>query len=429
MLTAVVGLNWGDEGKGRMVDHLAGAADVVVRYHGGANAGHTVHTDAGTFTLHSLPSGALRADATSVLGPGMAVDLDGFLDEVAEMVALGTPADRLLLSDRASVCLPLHGWLDGAEEERLGASRYGSTRKGIAPAYGDRALKKTLLVGELFAERSLRKRIEQVVDWANERIVRIYGGDPLAVREVEEWADALRPRLRPHVVDATELLSGALADGAHVLAEGQLGALRDLYFGIYPYTTSSICLAGHAPVGMGVPWASIDRVVGVTKAYSSCVGAGPFVTEFDEPTAERLRRRWGEYGATTSRPRRLGDFDAVATSYGARLQGATEIALTNLDQLSGLESLRICEAYRIDGVVTSRFPTLPERLEDAQPAHQSLEGWEEDVSEARSFAELPGPAQRYVEAVEAALGVPVRFVSVGSHRDALIDRAASPAPA
>jgi adenylosuccinate synthase len=421
VLKAIVGLNWGDEGKGRMVDNLSADADFTVRYHGGSNAGHTIHTDQGKFKLHSLPSSILHPTVTSVLGPGMTVDVEGFLGEFEALREHGVTADRVLVAGAASICFPFHRDLDGAEEERLSDGRYGSTRRGVSPAYGDRVMKKTLLVRELFDRENLPGRLASVLDWANERIERIYGGTALSGAEVSRWAADVAARLEPHVVDATALLSGALDAGATVVAEGQLGALRDVYFGIYPFTTSSNCLAGHAPVGIGVPWARVDHTVGVTKAFSSCVGAGPFVTEFDEERADRLRRRWGEYGSTTNRPRRLGAFDAVATRYGARMQGADEIAVTNLDQLTGVGDLQLCVAYARDGREVREFSPSPAELARYTPVYQTLAGWDEDISGIDDFALLPDAARAYVGAIDELLGVRVRYVSVGSHRNALIE--------
>jgi adenylosuccinate synthase len=425
VLKAVVGLNWGDEGKGRMVDNLSADADYTVRYHGGSNAGHTIHTDQGKLKLHSLPSSVLRPTVTSILGPGMTVDVEGFLEEFAAIRQHGPTPERVLVSDGASVCFPFHRDLDAAEEERLSHGRYGSTRKGISPAYGDRVMKKTLLVRELFDKENLPGRLTSVLDWANERIVKIYGGSAISFADIERWVSGIREQLEPHVVDATRLLSKALDDGATVIAEGQLGALRDLYYGIYPFTTSSNCLAGHAPVGIGVPWARVDATVGVTKAFSSCVGAGPFVTEFDEDRADRLRRKWGEYGATTNRPRRLGEFDAVATRYGVRLQGADEVAVTNLDQLTGIGELQVCVAYERDGHAVRDFSPSPAELSRMSPVYETFGGWDEDISGIRDYGQLPAGARAYVDAITELLGVPVRYVSVGSHRDALIDLGAA----
>lgn len=421
MFMAVVGLNWGDEGKGRMVDNLSAGADFVVRYHGGSNAGHTVHTDQGKFKLHGLPSSVLRPEVTSVLGPGMTVDVEGVLRELSALAEQGAACGRVLVSHLASITFPFHRDLDGAEEERLSHGRYGSTRKGIAPAYGDRVMKKTLLVRELYDKESLPDRLSSVVEWANERIEKIYGGAPLVLEDVERWAQQIAEQLEPHVADAAPLLTKALDEGATVLAEGQLGALRDLYYGIYPFTTSSNCLAGHAPVGAGIPWARVDRTVGVTKAFSSCVGAGPFVTEFDEDRADLLRRKWGEYGATTNRPRRLGAFDAVATRYGARIQGADDIAITNLDQLTGVGELQVCIGYEHNGRAVTEFSAEPADLARMKPVYETFAGWTEDISQVKRYDQLPGEARAYVEAIQELLGVPVRHVSVGSHRDALID--------
>ncbi|GAB2847135.1 adenylosuccinate synthase [Lentzea nigeriaca] len=422
MLSAVVGLNWGDEGKGKMVDAITGDVDYVVRYHGGGNAGHTVVVDEGKFSLHNLPSSVFRPGVVSVLGPGMVVDVENFVAEVEFVAANGADPARILVADTASVCFPFHRDLDAAEEIRLGKAGYGSTRMGISPGYGDRVMKKTLLVRELFDTEHLDARLASVLDWANARLTTIYGATEIRFDDVREWVDKLTDRLRPHVVDVTSLLREAFDEGKHVLAEGQLGALKDIYFGIYPFTTSSTCLAAHAPVGMGVPWAKLDRVIGVSKAFSSCVGAGPFVSEFDEETADHLREKWGEYGATTNRPRRLGAFDGVATAYGVLMQGADEVALTNLDQLTGIGDLKICVAYECDGVRTSSFSSDPNVLERSTPVYETLPGWNDDITGVRSYDELPAAARAYVERIEQLLGAPVRYVSVGAHRDALIDR-------
>ncbi|MFL6163786.1 MAG: adenylosuccinate synthase [Jatrophihabitantaceae bacterium] len=421
-ITAVVGLNWGDEGKGRIVDNLAAEADVVVRYHGGANAGHTICTDQGTFSLHTLPSGVFRPGVINIVGPGMAVDIDSFLDEVMLAAGHGTDPGSILLSDAASICFPFHRTLDELEEARLGGGAYGSTRRGISPGYGDRVMKKTLLVRELLDGASLHERLGGAIEWANERLTKIYHADPVKLPELTDWALRMGRQLEPHVVNASTVLTACYESGSSIIAEGQLGALRDLYYGIYPYTTSSNCLAGYAPVGMGLPWARVDQVVGVTKAFASCVGSGPFVTEFEPNQADRLRRRWQEYGATTGRPRRLGAFDAVATRYGVRLQGADEIALTNLDQLSGIGELQVCVGYRLAGHAIRQFPVSPTELERCQPSYQTFEGWDADLGSVRCYHQLPAEARAYVEGIEECLEVPVRYLSVGPHRAALIDR-------
>jgi adenylosuccinate synthase len=422
MISTVVGLNWGDEGKGRMVDWLAASADVVGRYHGGGNAGHTIHVAEGRFTLHHLPSSVFRPGVRNVLGPGTVADVDGILEEIALVTKHGVSPDGILLSNAASVCFPFHRDLDAAEEDRLGRDQYGSTKMGISPAYGDRVMKKTLLVRELFETRHLGTRLAAVLDWANARLERVYGRPAVRLADAERWVAGVRDQIEPFVVDTTAVLAAAEADGASILAEGQLGALRDVYFGIYPFSTSSSCLAAHAPVGLGVPWARVRHTVGVTKAFSSCVGAGPFVTEFEPDLAATLRERWGEYGATTGRPRRLGHFDAVATRYGVRMQGADEVAVTNLDQLTGVGDLRICVAYRIGDRTVGEFDPSPATLGLATPCYETLAGWDEDITGARDFADLPQPAQAYVLAVESLLGVPVKYVSVGAQRDALIIR-------
>lgn len=422
MLTAVVGLNWGDEGKGKMVDALTGDVAYVVRYHGGGNAGHTIVVNEGKFSLHNLPSSVFRAGTTSVLGPGMVVDVETFLAEIELVAAHGSDPSRILVSDAASVCFPFHRDLDAAEEIRLGKDNYGSTRMGISPAYGDRVMKKTLLVRELFDTANLDQRLASVIDWANNRLTRIYGEQARSVDEVRDWVEKLRDRLEPHVTDVTAVLGTALDEGAHVLAEGQLGALKDVYFGIYPFTTSSTCLTAHAPIGMGVPWARVDRTIGVTKAFASCIGAGPLVTEFDKATGDHLRELWGEFGATTNRPRRLGAFDGVATRYGARMQGAQEVALTNLDQLTGIGDLQVCVAYECDGTRTTEFSPGPAVLARSTPVYETLAGWSEDTSGIRSYDALPAAARSYVERAEDLLGVYVRYISVGAHRDALVDR-------
>jgi adenylosuccinate synthase len=422
MISTVTGLNWGDEGKGRMVDYLSADADFVGRYHGGSNAGHTIQVDEGKFTLHSLPSSVFRPGVKSVLGPGMVVDVEGFLEEVDMVSGHGVATGDILLSDTASICFPFHRELDAAEEVRLGRDRYGSTRMGISPAYGDRVMKKTLLVRELFDNRTLRSRLATVVDWANARLGRIYGARTVDLTEAQRWAAAVRERIEPFVTDTTEVLTAAEERGATILAEGQLGALRDIYFGIYPYTTSSTCLAGHAPVGLGIPWAQVRHTVGVTKAFSSCVGAGPFVTEYEPDRAAHLRERWGEFGGTTNRPRRLGHFDAVATRYGVVMQGAHEVAITNLDQLTGTGELKICVAYQRDGQITRKFTPDPVTLERSTACYETFPGWDDPISQIRRFTDLPAAARSYVAAVESLLGVPARYVSVGPHRDELIVR-------
>jgi adenylosuccinate synthase len=423
-VTAVVGANWGDEGKGKITDYLASDSDLVVRYQGGNNAGHTIINERGKFALHLLPSGVFYPHVLNVLGPGVAVNIDSFLDERRTLLDRGVPEPRLAVSERAEVVLPYHVLLDQYEEERLGARSFGSTKNGIAPFYADKYAKIGVQVGDLYDEPRLRARIEGALAQKNVLIEHLYGKPPLEADELLATLRSQAAQLEPFVTDTHALLTEALREGKRILLEGQLGALRDPDHGIYPYPTSSSPLAGFACVGAGVPPHAIDRIVAVVKAYSSCVGAGPFVTELDGDEAEELRRRGGdagEYGATTGRPRRVGWLDAVATAYGCSVQGATEVALTNLDVLGYLDEIPLCVAYEIDGERTTSFPTTG-RLERARPVLETMPGWPEDLRAIRTFEGLPANARAYVERVEALVGVPVRWVSVGPERDALIRR-------
>lgn len=423
-VTAVVGANWGDEGKGKIADALAASADLVIRFQGGRNAGHTIINDLGRFALHLLPSGVFRPECANVIGPGVALDVAALLAELDALLAAGVPMPDLRVSDRAQVVLPVHRLQDEYEEARLGGRAFGSTRTGIAPFYGDKYLKIGVQVGDLFDAAWLRERLERALAARNVLFRELYGKPEVGVDDLLPELCALAERLRPLACDTTTLLAERLAAGASILVEGQLGALRDPDHGVYPYSTSSSPLAGFASVGAGLPPWAIADIVAVAKAYSSCVGAGPFVTEWHGDQAEGLRQRGGdrgEYGATTGRPRRVGPFDAVATRYGCRVQGATRVALTNLDVLGYLDEIPLCTAYRIDGETTAAFP-LTRRLAGAQPVYEHLPGWRCDLSAARRWEDLPGAARGYVERVEALLEVPVRLVSVGPHRDALIYR-------
>ena len=418
---AVVGVNWGDEGKGKMTDLLAREADYVVRFQGGRNAGHTIANEYGEFALHLLPSGVFRPDVVNVLGPGVAVDIPPLMEELAMLAARGVPRPTLRVSERAQVVLSHHVLFDELEERRLGNARFGSTRAGIAPFYADKALKLGVQVADLYDSVRLRDRLESALATKNVLLRHLYG-------RVEIFAGDLVPgllhwgeRLRPFVCDTTSLLHTALAAGRRVLLEGQLGALRDVDHGVYPFTTSSSPLAGYGAVGAGVPPTAYQRIVGVAKAYSTCVGATPFATELDPDAAALLRERGGEFGATTGRPRRIGWFDAVATRYGCRAQGATEIALTLLDVLGAYSEIPICVAYEIDGKRCEEFPTCGP-LARAVPIYEILPGWCADISAARTERDLPAPARRYVERVEELLGIPIRWVSVGPDRDAVICR-------
>jgi adenylosuccinate synthase len=421
-VTAIVGANWGDEGKGKTTDYLAAETDVVVRFQGGANAGHTVINDYGKFALHLLPSGVFYPDVVNVLGPGVALNIATFFRELAELVQRGVPEPTLRISSRAQVILPFHPLLDEYEEERRGKRGFGSTKQGIAPFYADKYAKIGVQVADLYDEQRLCDRLAASLAVKNTLFEHLYHKPTMDLEDIVPTLLEAGERIEPFVCDTTALLHDALDEGKHVLAEGQLGALRDPDHGIYPYPTSSSPLAGYAAIGAGVPPTAITRVVAVAKAYSSCVGAGPFVTELFGAEGHELRERGGdcgEYGATTGRPRRVGWFDAVATRYGCRVQGATEVALTLLDVLGYLDEIPICTAYEIDGQITEAFPEPP-ALDRARPVYERLPGWRCDISGVRAFDELPRNAQAYVRRIKALLGVPIKYISVGPRREAMI---------
>jgi adenylosuccinate synthase len=419
MLTAVVGINWGDEGKGRMVDLLSDEYDVVCRYQGGNNAGHTVINDRGRFILNLLPSGILRGDTANVLGPGMVIDPEHLLHEVEHIRAQGVEIEprHLVISDRATVCMPYHRLMDGLEEDRLGDKKFGSTRRGIAPVYADKYMKKTLRMGDLLHTADLKARLRDMAEWKNITL-RGYGASTDA-DELYDWLMGCAAPFADYVRDTTAFLNAAIDGGKNVMFEAQLGALRDIDFGIYPYTSSSTTLAAYAPIGAGVPARQLDRVVGIMKAYSSCVGEGPFTCEFFGEEADALRAAGGEYGAATGRPRRVGGFDVVASRYGCLLQGPTEIALTKLDVLSGMERIPVCVAYEVDGVRTTDFPS-GQALAAAKPVYEYLPGFSGDISGCRRFEELPQAAQKYVLWIKEAVGCRIGYVSVGADRDQYI---------
>jgi adenylosuccinate synthase len=421
---AVVGANWGDEGKGKVTDFLARDAHFVVRYQGGNNAGHTIINEYGKFALHLLPSGVFYPRVVNVLGPGVAVNVAAFLAEVQSLVDRNVPRPDVRISERAQALLPHHILFDSLEEERLGKDSFGSTKSGIAPFYADKYLKIGLQVNELYDDETMRARLSKAIVQKNVLLEKLYGKAPLDVEQIVGHVRELRGKLEPYVADTTTLLLGAVEAGKTVLLEGQLGTLRDPDHGIYPYPTSSSPLAGFGAVGAGVPPWSITRVVAVTKAYSSCVGAGPFVTELSGAEAEELRKRGGsagEYGATTGRPRRVGWFDCVATAYGCRVQGATEVAITNLDVLGYRDSIPVCTAYRIDGKDTATFP-VSRLLGRAVPVSEELPGWRTDISAARRFEDLPDRARDYVLFIEKRIRTPIRWISVGPRREQIIMR-------
>ena len=418
---AIVGVNWGDEGKGRMVDLLSGQYDIVIRYQGGGNAGHTVVNQYGKFALHLLPSGIFRPDAVNVLGNGVALDPENLWTEIEDLRSRGVPVspENLKISDRASLLLPWHRLLDGLEEARLKDRAYGSTRQGIAPFYSDKAQKKTVLAGELFYPDRLAEHLRELLEWKNLTLTRVYGAAPCSLEELMAWVSDYGEKIKPFLCDTAAFLQDASEAGKSLLFEAQLGALRDLDYGIYPFTTSSNTLAAYAPVGSGLPTAKLDRIVGVVKAYSTCVGEGPFVCELFGDEAARLREAGAEYGAKTGRPRRVGPIDLVATRYGIRLQGTTELALTKLDVLGYLKQIPVCTHYELDGKRTGEFP-FPSALDRAKPVIEMLEGWNCDISGVRNWTDLPEAARNYVEYVEEQLACPIRCVSVGPARDAYV---------
>ena len=420
---AIVGINWGDEGKGRMVDYLTNHFDVVVRYQGGGNAGHTVVNDKGTFALHLLPSGIFREGVVNILGNGVALDCENLLAEMNTLRAAGvsiTP-ENLKISDRASLLLPWHRELDGLEEARLADKKYGSTKQGIAPFYSDKYQKKTVMAGELLHPQHLKEHLADLLEWKNLTLQKVYGAKGYTLDELLAWVDKYCEAVKPHITNTTAFLRDAQKAGKSILFEAQLGALWDLDYGIYPYTTSSNSVAAYAPVGSGLPTAKLDEVVGVVKAYSSCVGEGPFVCEMFGEEGQKLRDAGAEYGAKTGRPRRVGPIDLVATRYGVEVQGATNIALTKLDILSYMDKIPVCAHYELDGQQTDEFP-FPICLQDAKPVIEYVDGWKCDISKVRSWDELPENARNYVEYVERAIGCHIGYVSVGAERDSLIIR-------
>ena len=418
MLTAVVGINWGDEGKGRMVDLLSEKFDIVMRYQGGNNAGHTVINDRGRFILNLLPSGIFREKTVNVMGPGMVVDVEHLTNEIAAIREKGieiTP-EHLVISDRATICMPYHKMMDILEEERLADKKFGSTRRGIAPVYADKYMKKTLRMGDLRHPELLLDKLRDIVEWKNLTVSGGYKHEPVSAEEMYDWLIKYGMHFLPYVKNTTEYLTEAVRSGKSLMFEAQLGALRDIDFGIYPYTSSSSTIAAYAPIGAGIPAERLDNVVGIMKAYSSCVGEGPFTCELFGDEAHELREAGGEYGAATGRPRRVGGFDVPASKYGVLVQGASELALTKLDVLSYLDKIPVCVAYDIDGVKTDKFPSGPE-LDAAKPVYEHLPGWKCDISKARSFEELPKEAQDYVLFIEKAVGSKIKYVSVGAGGD------------
>ena len=423
MLTSVVGINWGDEGKGRMVDLLSRDYEIVVRYQGGNNAGHTVVCGNRKFVMNLLPSGILRNGTVNILAPGMVIDLEHINKEIEAIEKAGvqiTP-DNLVLSSRATICLPFHSLLDGLEEDRLGSRKFGSTRRGISPAYADKYMKKSLRMIDLLYPGDLEKKVEELAEWKNLTIEKGYGAEAVDAENILRWLDRFGKPLIPYIKDTTAILSQAAAEGKSILFEAQLGALRDIDFGIYPYTSASSTLAAYAPLGAGIPFARLDQTIGIMKAYSSCVGEGPFTVELFGKEGDRLREAGAEYGAATGRPRRVGPFDAVASRYGVRMQGCGCLALTKLDVLSYLEIIPVCTAYEINGKRTEQFPVSIEDLFAAKPVYEYYPGFGVDISSCRSYGELPKESQNYIRRLEELVSCPIRYVSVGAERDACIE--------
>ena len=418
--TAIVGINWGDEGKGRMVDLLTESFDVVVRFQGGGNAGHTVINKYGEFMLHLLPSGVFRKNVVNVLGNGVALDPEHLINEVRTLREKGveiTP-DNVKISERASLLLPWHRWMDALEENRLQDKQFGSTKKGIAPFYSDKYAKKTVLAGELFYPEILKAHLKDLMEWKNMTLTRVYGQEPVTEEAVDAWLKNYCEPLKPYIQDTTAYLTQARSEHKRILFEGQLGALRDLDYGIYPYTTSSNVLAGYAPIGSGLPDAKINRVIGVVKAYSSCVGEGPFVCEMFGEEAEKLRKLGGEYG---HRPHRVGPIDLVATRYGVKIQAATEIALTKLDILDSYDEIPLCVRYKLNGEEIDKMPS-PSILGQCEPVIEYMKGWKCDISGVRNWWELPQEAKDYVKRIEDSMGVIIKWISVGPERHSIIRR-------
>ena len=421
MLTAISGINWGDEGKGRMVDLLSEDYDVVVRYQGGNNAGHTVINEKGKFVLNLLPSGILRDDVVNVMGNGMVVDIKHLVEEMGRLIVAGikiTP-ENLKISEKAVICMPYHVMQDCLEEGRLKDKKFGSTRRGIAPVYGDKYMKKALRMGELFDFDLLKARLEDILDWKNLTIANVYGAEPVTLDAMIDYLKTYGEKLLPFITDASKYLDEMNKQGKKIMFEAQLGALRDIDFGIYPYTSSSNTIAAYAPIGAGIPGHKIDLSIGIMKAYSTCVGEGPFTAEYFGDKAEELRKAGGEYGAATGRPRRVGPFDIVASRYGIKMQGADEIALTKLDVLSGFDEIEVCVAYEKDGVETVDFP-FSQGLDGYKPVLKTFKGWKKDISGCRRKEELPKEAIEYIEFIEKATEAKIKYVSVGAEREAYI---------
>ena len=424
MVKAIVGANWGDEGKGKITDMLGQEADIIVRYQGGSNAGHTIINEYGKFALHLLPSGVFYKHTTSIIGNGVALNIPYLVKEIQSIVDRGVPKPKVLVSDRAQIMMPYHILFDQYEEERLGGKSFGSTKSGIAPFYSDKYAKIGFQVSELFDDELLRDKIASVCEVKNVILEHLYHKPALDQEELFNTLVEYRNMVEPYVCDVAAFLHDAIKEGKNVLLEGQLGALKDPDFGIYPMVTSSSTLAAYGAIGAGIPPYEIKSIVTVVKAYSSAVGAGEFVSEIFGEEADELRRRGGdggEYGATTGRPRRMGWFDAVASRYGCRMQGATEVAFTVLDVLGYLDVLPVCVGYEIDGVISKDFPTTV-KLKKAKPVYVNLPGWKQEIKGINKYEDLPENCRKYIEFIEKELEVPITLISNGPGRNDIIRR-------
>lgn len=424
MVRAIVGANWGDEGKGKLTDMMAQESDIVIRFQGGANAGHTIHNHYGRFALHTLPSGIFYDHTTNIIGNGVAFDIPKFFKELNEVTSQGVPMPKLLISDRVQMIMPYHVDFDKFEEERLGKASFGSTKSGIAPFYSDKYAKIGFQVQELFDEEALKVKIHRVCEQKNILLKYLYNKPAIDEDQLFNTLMEYRNMVEPYVCDVSAYLWNAIKEGKNILLEGQLGSLKDPDHGIYPMVTSSSTLAAYGAIGAGIPPYEIKKIVTVCKAYSSAVGAGAFVSEIFGDEAEELRKRGGdkgEYGATTGRPRRMGWFDCVASKYGCRIQGTTDVAFTVVDALGYLEKIPVCVGYEIDGEVTTDFPTT-QKLEKAKPVLEVLDGWNCDIKGIRKYEDLPENCRKYIEFVEEKIGFPITMVSNGPKREDIIFR-------
>ncbi len=424
LVKAIVGANWGDEGKGKITDLFSEASDMIIRFQGGANAGHTIICDYGKFALHQLPSGVFYPHTTNVIGNGVALNIPSFLNELQTLKDGGVPEPNIVISERAQLLMPYHILQDTYEEERLAGQAFGSTKSGIAPFYSDKYAKYGIQVADLFHESHLLSRLEAVCDIKNVLMKHLYNKPTLDPKQLCDELLTYRDKIAPYVGDAFKLVQTALAENKNILLEGQLGAMKDPDFGIYPFTTSSHTIAGFAPVGAGIPPMAVTDVVAITKAYSSAVGSGAFTSEIFGEEADTLRRLGGdagEFGATTGRPRRVGWFDTVATKFGCAAQGATQAVLTAIDVLGYLDEIKVCVAYEVNGKITDTFP-VPSELDHAKPVYETLPGWKSDIRGETNYDALPNNAKAYVNFIEEKIGVPITMVSTGPKRHEITNR-------